>query len=226
MTDNMKDDLSVRDQSGVVPMDDSNDDKAKIRSDHKDEKRPKPPKGSDRVDIAGLMEKVSANIAAQMRPMVADSIREYLQANGIVPDKVSAKQNVFENPPIPSELAAAPDDGYERIIVGVTQADIEMGKNKLHEMQALGWVVERTVVEGARYIMKAPKDHVRKIRQAAEQLHRQWTKPRPIAVGSEIKSQGGSDVKQLEEPTVESFSTQEIAEMAASGVVPITHGDD
>lgn len=219
-------------QSGVVatntdetqkPEPPKDDSKGQAKTDKKPDGKAK---GTDQVDIAGLMSTMADNFAKQMKPLVETTIKEYLASIGIAPDKVSAKQNVFENPPVPPEMAGTPDDGYERIIVGVTQADIEMGKNKLHEMQALGWEIDKTLVENARYIMKAPREHVRKIRAAAEQLHRQWTKPRTIEVGPEIKAQGGSNVKNAEAPTADSYTTQEIAEMAATGVVPISPSDD
>lgn len=73
-------------------------------------------------------------------------------------------------------------DGFEYILVQVTQNDINAGENKVHQMQRDGWIVAAdrvTGIEGYHY-MRKPKSEVERL--AADRLNKflRWSQA-PLA---------------------------------------------
>ncbi len=73
-------------------------------------------------------------------------------------------------------------DGYEYILVQVTQNDINAGENKINQMQRDGWALaadRETGIEGYHY-MKKPKSEMERLAQERLNKYLKWTQA-PLA---------------------------------------------
>jgi hypothetical protein len=106
----------------------------------------------------------------ELNAMVAANVQKWLQEHPPAPagSEPSGAVSTYENPPEDGfegfEHSGQPD-GFERVLIQVSEDDLKAGRNKVYDFRRDGWVVEKTFLEGAIVRMKLPKEKLDALRK-------------------------------------------------------------